>query len=150
MRQAPHLLSFELVLLEQNPTGLPHRSMPPYNGGELVSYPLRRGGRCFKRVGLCLQEAQLGVDKIIDALDLMETEEERKFEPGYQPNVMLLGMSGSQYLLRAVSSIRANDLDTACVSLSFSDALTLLKMVPAWIEDPLNVRLGASCLCVDL
>lgn len=94
-----------------------------------------------------MQEAQLGVDKIIDALDIMETEEERKLEPGYQPNVMLLGLSGSQYLLRAVSSIRANDLDTASVSLSFTDALTLLKMIPAWIEDPLNVRFGLSCIC---
>lgn len=89
---------------------------------------------------VCVQEAQLGVDKIIDALDIMETEEERKLEPGYQPNVMLLGLSGSEFLLQAVSSIRANDLETACVSLSFTDALILLKMVPPWIESPLNVR----------
>jgi U3 small nucleolar RNA-associated protein 12 len=75
----------------------------------------------------------------------METEEERKLEPGYQPNVMLLGLTGSQYLLRAVSSIRVHELETACVSLSFSDALTLLKKVPEWIEDPLNVR-----ACCDL
>ena len=82
----------------------------------------------------------MGADKIVDALDLMETEEERKLEPGYHPNVLLLGLTGSQYVLRCVSSLRANDLETACVSLSFADALALLKLVPAWIEDPLNVR----------
>lgn len=82
----------------------------------------------------------MGTDKVVDALDLMETEEERKLEPGYQPNVLLLGLTGSQYVLRAVSSLRANDLETTCVSLSFADALTLMKLVPGWIEDPLNVR----------
>jgi U3 small nucleolar RNA-associated protein 12 len=87
-----------------------------------------------------LQEAVQGVDKIVDALDMMETEEDRMSEPGYQPNVLLMGMTGSQYVLRAVSSIRANDLEAACVSLSFTDALALLKLVPAWVTDPLHVR----------
>lgn len=70
---------------------------------------------------------------------MMETEEERKKEPGYQPNVMLLGLSGSDYVLKAVRTIRANDLEAVVTMLSFSDALALLKLIPHWLDGPLNV-----------
>lgn len=90
-----------------------------------------------------VQEAAHGVDRIIDALDMMETEEERKKEPGYQPNVMLLGLSGSEYVLKAVRTIRANDLEAVLTMLSFSDALALLKLIPQWLGGPLNVSFSS-------
>lgn len=85
------------------------------------------------------QEAAHGVDRLIDALDMMETEEERKGEAGYQPNVMLLGVTGSEYVLKAVRTIRANDLEAVLTMLSFPDALAILKLIPRWLDGPLNV-----------
>lgn len=87
-----------------------------------------------------MQEATNGVDRIIDALDMMETEEERKKDPGYQPNIMLLGLTGSEFVWKAVRSIRANDLQSVLTMLSFSDALAILKLIPEWLERPENVR----------
>lgn len=70
----------------------------------------------------------------------METEEESKKEAGFQPNVMLMGMTGSQYVLSAVRTIRANDLEAVLTTLSFSDALAVLRLIPEWLDGPLNVR----------
>eukprot|EP00892_Ulva_mutabilis_P003716 jgi/Ulvmu1/1716/UM116_0030.1 len=87
------------------------------------------------------QESARGADLIIDALDMMETEEEREKEPGFQPNVMLMGMTGSEYVLSAVRNIRPNDLEAVVTTLSFSDALAVLRLIPRWLDGPLNVEL---------
>jgi len=88
------------------------------------------------------------VDRIIDALDMMETEEERKKESGFQPNVLLMGMSGSEFVLKAIRSIRANDLEAVLTTLSFSDAFTILRLIPQWLDGPLHVRMP-RCDCLS-
>jgi U3 small nucleolar RNA-associated protein 12 len=74
-------------------------------------------------------------------------EEESQQEAGYQPNVLLLGLTPGQYVLRAVRAVRSNDLEAALMVLAFPDALKVLSYVPGWLEDTSAVR---SARCVQL
>ncbi|XP_077239546.1 transducin family protein / WD-40 repeat family protein isoform X2 [Tasmannia lanceolata] len=67
------------------------------------------------------QETLTATDLIIDALDVAETESKRISQhkedkrsgkaTDYQPNVMMLGLSPSDYVLRALSNVHTNDLE---------------------------------------
>ena len=46
----------------------------------------------------------------------------------------MLGLSAEAYLLRAVSGVRAGDLEQALLVLPFSDALRLLGYLCAWLQ----------------
>ncbi|KAF8389466.1 hypothetical protein HHK36_026161 [Tetracentron sinense] len=83
------------------------------------------------------QETLTATDSIIDALDAAKAESERiaqyKEEKtsgrliNFQPNVMMLGLSPSDYVLRALSNVRTTDLEQALLPLPFSDALKLMS-----------------------
>lgn len=45
----------------------------------------------------------------------------------------MLGLSPEAYVLRAVSSVRANDLEQALLLLPFADALKLMQWVASWL-----------------
>ena len=45
----------------------------------------------------------------------------------------MLGLSPEAYVLRAVSSVRANDLEQALLLLPFADALKLMQWVAGWL-----------------
>ncbi|KAF5187418.1 Wd repeat-containing protein [Thalictrum thalictroides] len=97
------------------------------------------------------KETLTATDLILDALDAAEVElnrmaehkEEKKhgvqFE--FQPNVILLGLSPSDYVLRALSNTQTNDLEATLLALPFSDALKLMSYLKDWSSIPDKVEL---------
>jgi U3 small nucleolar RNA-associated protein 12 len=81
-------------------------------------------------------EALTGTDRIIEALELAAAEEQVRAEPGgadRAPNPVLLGLSPSAYVLRAVRSVRAPDLEQALLLLPYTDALRVLEHCLRWL-----------------
>ncbi|GAB4833567.1 Dip2/Utp12 protein [Ancistrocladus abbreviatus] len=97
------------------------------------------------------RETLTATDLIIDALDLAEAEIKRISEheeesrqgkiAEFQPNVLLLGLSPSDYVLRALSTVHTNDLEQTLLALPFSDALKLLSYLRNWTSNPDKVEL---------
>ncbi|KAM1853553.1 hypothetical protein ACFX15_008971 [Malus domestica] len=97
------------------------------------------------------KETITATDSIIDALDIAEVElkriaehEEEKSKgkvAELQPNVVLLGLSPSDYVLRALSNVQTNDLEQTLLALSFSDALKLLSFLKDWTSNPDKIEL---------
>ncbi|XP_058083541.1 uncharacterized protein LOC131231393 isoform X2 [Magnolia sinica] len=97
------------------------------------------------------QETLTATDLIIDAL--VAAEEESKLIDQHkedkrsgrttdlQPNVMMLGLSPSDYVLRAISNVHTNDLEQTLLSLPFSDALKLMSYLKDWTSNPDKVEL---------
>ncbi|KAF5835893.1 quinon protein alcohol dehydrogenase-like superfamily [Dunaliella salina] len=93
-------------------------------------------------------ESVSAADALVDALEMAAHEEERHRDhqkqlaaggksgaaQGLAPNPMMLGLTGSAYVLRALSSVRASDLESALLMLPFTDALRLLGYLPTWLE----------------
>lgn len=84
---------------------------------------------------MLLQETSSAADRIIDALDMALEDDERSREGAYQPNLLMGGLSGSNFVLRTISDIRANDQEAALTTLPFLDALKILGMIPEWLKD---------------
>ena len=59
------------------------------------------------------------------------------------PNPLLLGLSPGAFVLRALTGVRANDLETALLLLPFVDALQLLAYLPAWLRGGTQARPAA-------
>jgi hypothetical protein len=57
-------------------------------------------------------------------------------------NPLMLGLSPEAYVLRTVSSVRANDLEQALLLLPFADALKLLQWAAAWLAQGNQVGVG--------
>ncbi|KAG6395141.1 hypothetical protein SASPL_145780 [Salvia splendens] len=57
----------------------------------------------------------------------------RKGAADFQPNILMLGLSPSEFVLRAVSSVHTNDLEQALLALPFSDSLGVLSYLKEWI-----------------
>ncbi|KAL4186995.1 hypothetical protein AMTRI_Chr09g16650 [Amborella trichopoda] len=97
------------------------------------------------------KETISATDSIIDALDMAEEEAKRirMHEVGGRgaqladlpPNLMMLGLSPSDYVLRAVSSVQTNDLEPTLLSLPFTDALKLMAYLKDWTLGPDKVEL---------
>nr|GMD58283.1 WD repeat-containing protein 3 [Ipomoea batatas] len=97
------------------------------------------------------QETLTATDSIIEALDMAEVEakcivehEEEKSKGkivDFQPNILMLGLSPSSYVLRAVSNVHTNDLEQTLLALPFSDALKLLSYLKDWASIPDKVEL---------
>ncbi|KAF5747856.1 WD repeat-containing protein 3 [Tripterygium wilfordii] len=97
------------------------------------------------------QETLTGTDLIIDALDIAEVELKRMAEheeekkrgkvADFPPNVVMLGLSPSDYVLHALSNVHTNDLEQTLLALPFSDALKLLSYLKDWISNPDKVEL---------
>ncbi|KAK6943894.1 WD40 repeat [Dillenia turbinata] len=106
------------------------------------------------------QETLTATDSIIEALDLADIElkriaeyEEEKAKgliADLRPNVLMLGLSSSDYILRAVSNVRTNDLEQALLSLPFSDALKLMSYLRDWAMIPDKVELVSRIATVLL
>ncbi|KAJ1693885.1 hypothetical protein LUZ63_010583 [Rhynchospora breviuscula] len=105
------------------------------------------------------KETVTATDAIIDALDTAEEEtkrieqqkeEERNGKGGvFQPNVLMRGMSPSEYVLHSVSSVPTNDLEQTLLALPFSDALKLMSYLKEWALIPGQVEL-VSRICTGL
>ncbi|CDP15296.1 unnamed protein product [Coffea canephora] len=97
------------------------------------------------------QETLTATDSIIDALDMAEaelkriTEHEEEISMGrnadLRPNILLLGLSPSEYVLRALSNVHTNDLEQTLMALPFSDALKLLSYLKDWASIPDKIEL---------
>ncbi|OVA17951.1 WD40 repeat [Macleaya cordata] len=97
------------------------------------------------------QETLTATDLIIDALDTAEAELQRIAEhkeekasgraSDFQPNIIMLGLSPSDYILRALSNVHTNDLEQTLLSLPFSDALKLMSYLKDWASNPDKVEL---------
>lgn len=80
-------------------------------------------------------------DRIIDALDMAAVDSERAREPGYRPNPLMLGLSGSEYVLRTIADIRASNLEAALTPLPYPDALKILEFAFEWLSNMSRVEL---------
>ncbi|WMV44640.1 hypothetical protein MTR67_038025 [Solanum verrucosum] len=112
------------------------------------------------------QETLTATDSIIEALDMAVAELKRIVEhqvsfpsslelgnwmwredkskgkvSEFRPNILMLGLSPSHYVLRALSSVRTNDLEQTLLDLPFSDALKLLSYLRSWASIPDKVEL---------
>lgn len=97
------------------------------------------------------QETITAMDMIIDALDTAEAELKRIDEYNadkqngkagqLQPNVLMRGLSPADYVLQAVSTVRANDLEPTLLSLPYSDALKVISYLKGWVQKPDKVEL---------
>ncbi|XP_021288979.1 WD repeat-containing protein 3 [Herrania umbratica] len=97
------------------------------------------------------QETLTATDSIIDALDVAQVELKRIAEheeektrgkvADFEPNMIMLGLSPLDYVLRALSNINANDLEQTLLALPFSDALKLLSYSKDWTSNPDKVEL---------
>lgn len=88
-----------------------------------------------------MQETATATDRILDALDMAADDADRHKEADYQPNLLLMGLTGEQHVLATIAGIRANDLEPALTMLPFTDALRVLEMVPGWLKDTSRVEL---------
>ena len=95
-------------------------------------------------------ETVSAADSIVEALDMAASEEERikesqqaMRESEYVANPLLLGLSPSNYVLRAISRVRASDLEQALLLVPFMDALRLLDFCTSWLDQGANVELLA-------
>lgn len=111
-------------------------------------------------------ETLTATDSIIDALDVAEVELKRIAEhedekargkvAEFQPNMIMLGLSPSDYVLRALSYISTNDLEQtlqklfSAQALPFSDALKLLSYTKDWTSNPDKVELVCRIVTVLL
>ncbi|KAI3880040.1 hypothetical protein MKX03_003861 [Papaver bracteatum] len=94
------------------------------------------------------KETLTATDTIIDALDIAEVElqrmDEHKAEKAggkFQPNIIMLGLSPSDYVLRSLANVPTNDLEQTLMALPFSDALKLLVYLKDWASRPDKVEL---------
>lgn len=97
------------------------------------------------------RETLTASDLIIEALDLAEAEikriaeyeEEKSRGPvaKFQPNILMLGLSPSDYVLRSISNVQPNDLEQTLLALPFSDALKLLSYLKNWTTNSEKVEL---------
>ncbi|XP_010548896.1 PREDICTED: WD repeat-containing protein 3 [Tarenaya hassleriana] len=96
-------------------------------------------------------ETLTATDSIIEAIDVAEEEkkslsayEEEKAMAkvvDYQPNIVMLGLSPSEYVLRATSNVKTNDLEQTLLAVPFSDATKLLSYLKDWSSSPDKVEL---------
>ncbi|KAL0375010.1 UNVERIFIED_CONTAM: putative WD repeat-containing protein C3D6.12 [Sesamum radiatum] len=96
-------------------------------------------------------ETVTAADSIMEALDIAEEElkriaeykeEKSKGKVGdFRPNILMLGLSPSNYVLRAVSSVHTNDLEQALLALPFSDSLRILTYLKDWVAFPDKIEL---------
>ncbi|XP_031265948.1 WD repeat-containing protein 3 homolog isoform X3 [Pistacia vera] len=92
------------------------------------------------------QETLTATDLIIEALDVVEEEldriaqhEEEKTRGNvaeFQPDIRMLGLSPSDYVLRTLSNVNTNDLEQTLLALPFADALKLLSYLKDWASNP--------------
>lgn len=88
------------------------------------------------------QETLTATDAIIEALDMANAELKRIAEheedkskgrvSEFRSNILMLGLSPSDYVLRALSSVHTNDLEQTLMALLFSDVLELLSYLEGW------------------
>ncbi|KAH6825340.1 transducin family protein / WD-40 repeat family protein [Perilla frutescens var. hirtella] len=96
-------------------------------------------------------ETVTAADSIMEALDIAEEElkriEEHEMERSkgkvadFKPNILMLGLSPSNYVLRSLSSVHTNDLEQALLALPFSDSLRVLSYLKEWVAYPDKVEL---------
>ncbi|KAL7137502.1 hypothetical protein ABFS83_10G097000 [Erythranthe nasuta] len=89
------------------------------------------------------EETVNAADSIMEALDMAEEErkriaqnEEEKSKgrvADFRPNILMLGLSPSDYVLKSVSSVHTNDLEQALLALPFSDSLRILSCCKDWV-----------------
>lgn len=97
------------------------------------------------------QETLTATDSIIEALDMADAELKRIAEheeektrgkvAEFRPNILMLGFSPSDYILRSLSNVHTNDLEQTLLALPFSDALKLLSYLKDWSSKPDKVEL---------
>ncbi|KAH9625186.1 hypothetical protein KSS87_001871 [Heliosperma pusillum] len=97
------------------------------------------------------QETLTAADLIIDALDMAEaevlriTEHEKEKTMGkvskFVPNMLMLGLTPSDYVLRSLSKVQTSDLEQTLLALPFSDALKLLSYLKIWTTNIEKIEL---------
>lgn len=110
------------------------------------------GGGTVALAGRRTLENVSAADNILDALDVAAFESEKYEEydrekksnpdaPAPVPNPLMLGLTPSSYVLKAISNVRANDLEQALLVLPFTSALRLLDYLTQWLKDGAQVEM---------
>ncbi|PKA52792.1 Dynein assembly factor with WDR repeat domains 1 [Apostasia shenzhenica] len=97
------------------------------------------------------KETFASVDLVIDALDTAEAELKRYDQYNadkqnrkvgeFQPNVLMRGLSPSDYVLHAICDVQSNALEQALLCLPYTDALKLMSYLKDWIQNSDKVEL---------
>ncbi|CAL9207862.1 unnamed protein product [Musa hybrid cultivar] len=97
------------------------------------------------------KETLSATDLVIDALDMADAEikridqhkEDQKNGRGgeFQTNILMRGLSPSDYVLHILANVNTNDLEQTLLSLPFSDALKLMSYLKEWVLVPDKVEL---------
>lgn len=117
----------ESTLEEDAPAGMPGK-------GEDKRLPAKRS-----------RDTEAAADSVLEAMELAENEEKRlqgEGAGGGKPNPLLLGLSPDEYVLRAVSSVRASELEQALLLLPFASAVSLLGFCARWLRRGTDLELA--------
>lgn len=87
-------------------------------------------------------ETVSAADALVEALDLAISEEKRmKEDKNPQENPLLLGLTPSEYVLRALEQVRGSELEQALLLVPFTDSLTLLNYLATWLKHTSKIEL---------
>eukprot|EP00163_Fabomonas_tropica_P008142 TRINITY_DN17753_c0_g1_i1.p1 TRINITY_DN17753_c0_g1~~TRINITY_DN17753_c0_g1_i1.p1 ORF type:complete len:923 (-),score=232.55 TRINITY_DN17753_c0_g1_i1:604-3372(-) len=93
------------------------------------------------RAGQQSKDTLMAGERLSEALALVDAESQRTDDT--PPSVLLLGMTPSAYLLRAVQMIRRSHLEDALAVVPFHQIVILLQHLIEWTKAGLQVELGA-------
>merc|ERR1712227_230242 len=68
-----------------------------------------------------------------------------KYKAPSQPNILLLGLTPHNYMLRALRSVRSSDLEQALLLLPFHSVQKLIPIVRDIAKKDLDVELCSKC-----
>ncbi|KAJ0970245.1 hypothetical protein J5N97_023122 [Dioscorea zingiberensis] len=77
------------------------------------------------------QETLTAADSILEAIDTADVKNGNASQ--FQPNILMRGLSPSDYVINAISSVHTNDLEQTLLSLPFTDSLKLLSYMKDWL-----------------
>jgi len=111
---------------------------------------VKAGERLFEAVELAEQEAKelqtYAEDKARAEKLAAETGVALPLPNKPEPNILLLGRSGSENLLHAIRKINSAELQQALLLLPLSSVMTTVKHIKEWLENNMDIELSCRCL----
>jgi len=110
---------------------------------------VKAGEKLFEAVELAEQEAKedeaYQESKVRAESLAKETGREAAYPSKPEPNILLLGRTGSQNLLRVIKQIRSAELQQALLLLPLAAVLLMLEHAKVWLKQGLEIELACRC-----
>lgn len=97
-------------------------------------------------------ESVTAADTLLDSLEVAENEltrlktyNEKPSSEKFESNPLMMGLSPSAYVLRAVNRVKAADLEAAIVCLPFANALILCTYLAEWLSKRQSIETCTRC-----